>query len=133
MKKTKILLIDDEKATFNAISIIFAPDKYEINYCKTASEGCALVKNKKFDVILLDMLLPSENGLTTLDAINKKTSQKNVIILSAIDSAKTIREAFKRGCHDYIVKPFDPEILLSSVFEIIQPNSHQKGKYGTIS
>jgi DNA-binding response OmpR family regulator len=76
------------------------------------------VREKPFDLILLDLMLPDGSGYSVLEKLSK-SNKAPVIVISSNDTARAAREAFKNGAVDYICKPFDAHELISIVEENI--------------
>lgn len=67
------------------------------------------------DVVTLDMVMPNFDGLHALSGIRELDRNAAVVVVSALNQAARLKEAFKRGAADFLVKPFDPEILLNTL------------------
>lgn len=116
----KILIIEDEKILAEMYRDIFSQTGYEVSLAFTSEEGVELVKKEKPDLILLDILLPKENGIFFLKKIKKnpQTSSISVVALSNYDEPRTRKEAESLGIKAYLLKTdFTPQELVEKVKE----------------
>lgn len=102
----KILLIEDEKILAEMYKDKFTQAGFEIFLAFDSREGLALAKKEKPDLIVLDILLPRENGIIFLTWLRKEPeiSSTPVIAFSNYDNPETKRQAFKLGVKDYLIK-----------------------------
>jgi DNA-binding NtrC family response regulator len=117
-----ILLVDDEPSarygTRRALE-----SKYKIFEAGSADEARVAIDLQSPDLVLLDMVMPGEDGLAFLRSLRESENPTPVLVVSALDSAKTAVEALKQGASDYIVKGFDIEELRHRVANILQLSS----------
>jgi DNA-binding NtrC family response regulator len=122
MSVRTILLVDDEPTarygTRRALE-----SKYKIVEAGSAAEARAGLDTARPDLILLDMVMPDEDGLAFLRSLRAAGNQTPVLVVSALDSASTAIEALRAGAQDYIVKGFDIEELRHRVAAILQSSS----------
>lgn len=114
----KIILIDDDEAIFHTISIVLSKPEYDLVYFKDTASALQYLRRagSKVDLIILDIMIPDQSGLEFLDALGHRKSAIPVIVISALDSARTAVEALKKGAADYLTKPF----TLESIKEMIR-------------
>ncbi len=117
-----ILLVDDE-ATARYGTRRALESKYKIVEAGSAKEARAGLEAAKPDLILLDMVMPEEDGLTFLRGLRAAGNATPVLVVSALDTASTAVEALRSGAQDYIVKGFDIEELRHRVASILQASS----------
>ncbi len=116
--KKKILLIEDEKEMAEMYRDVFKRAGFEIKLALTAEEGWELLEKEQFDLILLDLLLPKESGLSFLKRLreNEKTEKLPVVVLSNYDAADTRDKAFELGIEAYLMKAnFVPKTLVKEI------------------
>jgi DNA-binding NtrC family response regulator len=117
-----ILLVDDEPAARYGTRRVLE-SQYKIIEAGSAKEARAGLDAAKPDLILLDMVMPEEDGLTFLRGLRAAGNHTPVLVVSALDSAGTAVEALRSGAQDYIVKGFDIEELRHRVASILQTSS----------
>lgn len=114
----KILIIEDEKILAEMYQDKFSEAGFKVSLAFASEEGINLAKKEKPDLILLDILLPRENGIQFLLRLRKipEISQIPVVALSNYDEPKTKKEAEKLGAKDYLIKTeFTPTQLIEKI------------------
>ena len=114
----KILIIEDEKILTEMYKDKFLQAGFEVLLAKDAREGLGVVKREKPDLILLDILLPKEDGVTFLKwfKADPKISFIPVIAFSNYDDPKTKKEALELGVKEYLIKAnYTPEEIVQIV------------------
>lgn len=110
----KILLIEDEPDIRRILQLCLEKkEKYILKYCATGGEALKKIKSFTPDLILLDMILPDMDGLSTLRELRKhpKLNQTPIIFMTAKAQPNEYAQYTKAGAIDVIIKPFDPMIL----------------------
>lgn len=109
----KILIIEDEKNIVELIQDTLRLGNYDTDYELDGEKGLKKANSCKYDLILLDVMLPKINGFDVIkNLINKNTP---VIFLSAKNDVGSIVKGLKIGAQDYITKPFEPLELLARI------------------
>lgn len=121
----KILIVDDEKPICDLIDINLSAAGY---HCKTVQDGMEaidIIEKEKFDLILLDIMLPGADGYDIMEYI--KPLKIPVIFITAKHEVKDRVKGLKLGAEDYLVKPFDVVELVARV-EVVLRRFHKTGK-----
>lgn len=121
MKKTNVLMIDDNIELVTMVEEYFSEHE-EINISLTAHngvEGLDLIENSqdKYDVILLDLIMPKKDGMQVLKEMHEKGMQKKVIVLTSFNTQDVIRQASELGISYFILKPFELSDLEKRILE----------------
>jgi DNA-binding response OmpR family regulator len=113
----KILIIDDETELVEMLRLRLESNGYKVISAFNGEEGLERVDKEKPDLILLDIMMPGIDGFGALARLknNDATSSIPVIMLTARSETSSILEAQRSFADDYIVKPFDPQELLSLI------------------
>jgi two-component system nitrogen regulation response regulator NtrX len=111
--------VDDEAAARYGVRRALE-NKYKISEAESAAAARVLIASDAPELILLDLVMPGEDGLTLLRWIRANEIETPVLVVSALDSAKTAVDALHSGAADYIVKGFDIEELRKRVANILQ-------------
>lgn len=114
----KILLIEDEEVMAEMYRDQFKASGFDMVLAFTAREGLEKAKKEKPDLILLDILLPTENGISFLNKMRKdpEIAKITVVALSNYDEPKTKKEAFELGAKAYLIKTdFTPKELVEEI------------------
>lgn len=108
----KILVIEDDKKVAQALKKGLESERYEVELAQTGEEGFFLISARKFDLIILDLMLPGRDGLEILAAVRGRNDKTPVLILTAKDAVEDKVVGLDAGADDYLVKPFAfPELL----------------------
>jgi len=112
----KILYIEDNKDTAEAVKIILDNAGYETKIASCGKDGIKLIKKEEFDLILLDIMLPDMSGRDIFATLSKEKTEAKFAFLSAIPvSSERMQELKKAGVSDYITKPFTKEDLIERI------------------
>lgn len=110
-----IHLIDDEPIIHDVLGQILETEGYSVEISSSGEEALKKFEEQKFDLILLDLLMPGINGLEALKQIKKIDPEAMVIIITAYASVESALAAIKMGAYDYIQKPFKNDELLMTI------------------
>jgi DNA-binding response OmpR family regulator len=104
--KKKILVVEDETILLKALNISLLQSGYEVFSAEDGEAGLKLAKDKKPDLILLDIMLPKKDGFEVLKDLKKTSSTKSipVIILSNLGQDTDIKKGLGLGAKDYLIK-----------------------------
>lgn len=126
IEKSKMLVIDDLKLSRTVLCEMFQ-DKYEVIEAKNGKQGITLLEEHCEDItiILLDMIMPEMGGEEFLVEKNKMIAAQNipVIVISSEKASDIQLSMLKMGVNDYITKPFDPDLVMQRVENVIEYNS----------
>lgn len=102
----KILIIEDEKILAEMYRDKFIREGFKVILASESQQGLELAKKEKPDLIILDILLPKENGIVFLQKLRKepKISSIPVVAFSNFDDRRTKKEAERLGIKDYLIK-----------------------------
>ncbi|ACO85581.1 XRE family transcriptional regulator [Clostridium botulinum] len=113
-KKAKILVVEDDNDINKLLCSIFENKGYKSRAAFSGTEALMCVENEKWDMILLDLMIPGISGEEAILKIRKITKAP-IIIVSAKTSKKTKLELLEKGADDFICKPFDPDEVVARV------------------
>lgn len=121
--KIKILIVDDNKDFCNIMSeYLTKQDGIEvIGIANNGNEALELIPEKLPDLIILDIIMPHLDGLGVLESLNDMELNKfpKIVILSAVGQDKITQRAIRLGADYYMVKPFDFEILVERIRQMV--------------
>lgn len=108
----KILIIEDDKKVAQALEKGLESEHYDVEVAYAGKEGFFLVNSQKFDLVLLDLMLPGRDGLEILKALRRRQDMTPVLILTAKDAVEDRVIGLDSGADDYLIKPFAfPELV----------------------
>lgn len=119
MAKEKVLVVDDEEVIRISISNVLG-DNYDVELAASGKEAFEKIKEKRFDVVLLDIKMPGMSGLEALIDIKLASPPTAVIMVSALDMADTAWKAFQGGAVSYITKPFKGDDLIREIEKVLE-------------
>ena len=112
--KKNILIVEDEAAISRFLQLELEHENYDCSVCADGREALGLALERNFDLIILDVMLPSLNGIEVLRRL-RQTKQTPVIILTARDQVVDKVTGLDIGADDYMTKPFAIEELLARI------------------
>ncbi|MDY4735252.1 response regulator transcription factor [Terrisporobacter sp.] len=115
----KILVVEDNKKLLQTIEKEIIKH-FEVKCCEDGEEALYLIKQGIYDLVVLDLMLPSLSGLEVLKNIRKDHIDTPVLILTAKESLDEKMEAFSVGANDYLTKPFYMEELIARIYAILR-------------
>lgn len=124
----KILIVEDEVALADSIGDNLRSKGYEVYCAYDGSKGFDYITDRKFDLILLDLMLPRISGLEILERMRKAKNNTPVIILTALDSVEDKVAGLDCGANDYMTKPFSTEELLARIRVYERKNTNTSPK-----
>ena len=108
--KNNILVVDDDKRLRELIKDYLNDKNLDVYLCEDFLEAKEIISYISFDIIILDRMMPSGDGINLIEIIKNK-SDTPVIMLTAMGQDSNRIEGLKTGADDYLSKPFDPEEL----------------------
>ena len=115
----KILIVDDEKAIRESVSLVLAEEGHETNIAADGNEALELLNKDNFDVMITDLKMPGMDGMKLVEKCLQICPQTSVIIITAHASVESAIEALRMGAFDYILKPFDFDDLILKVNRLL--------------
>ena len=125
----KILVVEDEKDLARAIRAILEFSKYSVTIAYNGQEALDEVKKQKFDVILMDVMMPIMDGITALKEMRKTGINTPIIMLTAKSQIDDKVEGLDSGANDYLTKPFDKKELLARIRALTRNSEEEKEKF----
>ena len=111
-----ILLVDDEEHFLSTAELILNSNRItNVEICKDSSKCLALLKQREYSLVVLDINMPKISGKELLPIILENFPEMVIIIITAINDVENAVECMKLGAFDYLVKPIDEERLLSPI------------------
>jgi DNA-binding NtrC family response regulator len=107
MPVPRVLVIDDDRSVLHVFKQVFHEADVLLLTANTAAEGLTTVVEAKPDVVILDIMLPDQSGLETVEQIYRHDPKVPVIFITSGGTSDTAIEAMKLGAYDYLLKPLD--------------------------
>ncbi len=125
--KGKILIIDDDVLNSELMDKILSKLDHEITTANNATDALKHIRSSKFDLVLLDIIMPDINGIELLQKIKKNNDyyETPIIMLSALDDLNSIVDCINLGAADYITKPIDKFILQARINNCLEKKEYR--------
>lgn len=122
--KAHLLLVDDDKRILSLLSTYLSKNNFLVSSARNSIEARSLLNYFEFDLLIIDIMMPGENGLNLLKSIRKQTNVP-AIFLSAKGESKDKISGLEIGADDYLSKPFEPKELLLRLERLLLRNNRK--------
>jgi CheY-like chemotaxis protein/signal transduction histidine kinase len=122
--KLKVLIVDDNKLNLLVADKILSKENFDCTTIDNGFEAIELVRENKYDVILMDINMPKLNGIGTTKRIREFDTKTPIIALTAVDVTQLNRQIVQAGLNDYILKPYNKNHLLEMIHRHIDNPIH---------
>jgi two-component system copper resistance phosphate regulon response regulator CusR len=116
-KGKKILIVEDERPLAHALELKMTHEGYDVHVSGNGDEGLKEATTGKYDLILLDLIMPGVDGFAILKELQNKKSHTKVIVLSNLGQDEDRKKAAELGAKDYLVKANVP---LSDIVKVVK-------------
>ena len=116
----RILLVEDEPGLVMTLSDLLGAEGYEVESATDGPAGLSKALKEKFDLIVLDVMLPGKNGLEVCRELRQQGSEVAVLMLTAKTQLYDRVAGLKIGADDYLTKPFEPPELLARIEALLR-------------
>lgn len=127
-EKSKVLLVEDDTNFGQVLKNYLELNDFVVELARDGILGLAAFRREKFDICLLDVMMPNMDGFTLAEEIRNVDPEIPLFFLSAKSMKEDILKGYKLGADDYITKPFDSEILLQKIKAILKRNQELQEK-----
>jgi DNA-binding response OmpR family regulator len=119
-RKAKILLLEDDPNLGRMVQEHLQMNGYQVDLCTDGLAGIETARDNKFDLCLVDIMLPKLDGFSFAEQFRRRNSDTPFIFLTARSLKEDRIRGFKTGCDDYITKPFSIEELLLRIDAVLR-------------
>jgi DNA-binding response OmpR family regulator len=127
-EKYKVLLVEDDPNFGQVLKNYLELNDFVVELARDGILGLAAFRREKFDICLLDVMMPNMDGFTLAEEIRNVDPDIPLFFLSAKSMKEDILSGYKLGADDYITKPFDSEVLLHKIKAILKRNQELQDK-----
>ena len=114
-----ILVVDDEQDLLTMVSLCLKQSNYQVSLATSAADAYRLILDHEFDVIISDVMMPGEDGISFLSKVHLHQPEVPVIIMTGLARLDVVVNAIKNGAFDFIHKPFDFSYLRKVVAKAV--------------
>lgn len=124
----KILVVDDDLNIQEMLNAGLSRYGYVVTVSSSAIDALSLIEKFKFDLVIIDVMMPDIDGITLCKTIRNmdKSADVPIIILTALSDAETMNDALLFGAVDYVVKPFDIRTLREKIASAVNKSQARK-------
>lgn len=115
----KVLVIDDDKELCALIKRSVLTENIEADCCSSGKEGLEKLREKDYQLVVLDVMMPGMDGFETLEQIRKESNLPILMFTSKNDSVSKVR-GLRAGADDYLTKPFDMDELIARILSLVR-------------
>ncbi|TVP87192.1 MAG: DNA-binding response regulator [Alkalicoccus sp.] len=126
-----ILAVDDEEQMLDLITACLKGTSRMITGVSDANQAAAMLQQKKYDLVLLDIMMPEKSGWELLEEIRRLEDPPPVIMLTALGETNHVVRGLQRGADDYVTKPFEPSELAARIEAVLRRGSTKSEKITT--
>lgn len=121
-KKYSIAIVDDEMEILNLLSRFLSRNpSFSVSTYSNPLSALSSLETNKFDVVLLDIMMPQMNGLEVLEKMKTKNQNQKVIMMTAYSTLDKVLKSHKEGATNYVMKPFDSlQNLEKKILEVLE-------------
>lgn len=111
----KILVVDDSPDILETVANILKTASLKYTVTLSGAEALAIMEKEVFSLVISDLMMPEMDGIQLLGRIKASWPDTEVIIVTAYGSIRSAVEAIQKGAYNYILKPFEPEVMLNQI------------------
>lgn len=117
---TKIMIVDDAQFMRVRISKLLSGHGYDVVEAEDGNQAVTVYQMASPDAVLMDVTMPEKDGLQALTEIRRFDPKAKVIMLTALGQESMVVQAIQAGARDYVVKPFDPDRIMTSLQKVLR-------------
>jgi len=125
--KAKILVVEDDPSILRGLTDVFVFNGFQVAGVEDGGEGLAKALEETYDLIVLDVMLPTRDGFAICQEVRKEKPGQAIIMLTAKGSEHDIITGFKAGADDYVTKPFSLRELMVRVEALLRRSGKHLG------
>lgn len=115
----RILVVDDDPTVLKSCHRVLEPEGFEVRLVPSADEALEAMRQADFALLLIDVKMPTHDGMYLMREIKKEWPDKPIILMSGYDTTQTVEEAAEMGAATFIPKPFTPDELLDAIHKVM--------------
>ena len=116
----RIIVVDDDTAILELVTLLLSRRSYQVSTASDARTALDLIARNRPELVLLDYMMPDQDGLKTLRTIREQFPDTSVIMFSGQGSEEIVAELMKAGASEYLLKPFNNRTLLDRVDGVLR-------------
>lgn len=127
-----LLVVDDDKRIRDLLRRYLVREGFLVTSASDAEHARRLIAGLRFDLIILDVMMPGESGFDLTRALRRQKLSTPILILSARGEVEDTLEGFRAKADDYVQKPFEPEVLMERIHALLRRRAARKSGAGEL-
>lgn len=123
-----ILLAEDDEALNRIVHSYLVRNGYSVRACPNGEEALAAFERGQFDLLISDIMMPGLDGFALAEAVRAVNADMPILFMSALDDKPSKQYGYKLGIDDYVVKPFDIDLLMLKIGALLRRANIEKSK-----
>lgn len=124
----KILVVEDDKALNDIVKSYLIDSGYDAVSCFDGSEALNRLERERFDLIVSDVMMPGADGFALAKKVRESDQQIPILFMTALDDKPSKQLGYRLGIDDYVVKPFDCDLLMLRVGALLRRANIERSK-----
>jgi two-component system phosphate regulon response regulator PhoB len=120
-----VLVVEDETEIRELMALHLLRQGFKVQECTSAEEAQQKIQTQKYNLVILDWMLPGTSGFDFLKQMKRSLLQSSVLMVTAKTEPQDIVEGLEAGADDYLTKPFDPGVFLARVRSLLRRSAQQ--------
>lgn len=120
MSQARVLAVDDQRYFRELIEGLLAEEGYAVQTAASGEEALHVLEREDFDVVVTDLVMPGIDGTQLVERLRERRPDQDIVMVTGVADVKTAVTAMKLGVTDYILKPFDRDVLVRSLKVILE-------------
>ena len=129
-KQMKILWVDDEIDLLKSFVFFLEERNYDVDTCNNGNDAIEKVLENKYDMVILDEMMPGLDGLTTLQEIKRINPSIPIIMVTKSEEEGLMDKAIASQIADYLIKPINPNQIIMAIKKIFQADEIRANQIG---
>jgi DNA-binding NtrC family response regulator len=122
----KALIVDDDQIVLDSCRRVLEAEGFVVYLVPGAEKALAVLeKNTTFDLLLIDVKMPEQDGMYLMRKVKDKLPAVPIIIMSGYPTSETIADGLQLGAKEFIAKPFTPDELIETVRKVMGRREHR--------
>jgi DNA-binding NtrC family response regulator len=123
--KKNILIVDDDRVVLSSCKRILESEGYAVSLTASAKEAVQMLEEKKFDLLLVDVIMPEYDGMYLIGKVRENSSHLPILVMSGYPTPETISSGMRMGATHFIAKPFTPDELIAAVHKAFEEGQEE--------
>src|SRR3989339_1108209 len=120
MREERILVVDDDQSIRELAKKILSKEGFSVEHANNGSEAVSLLRKSRFDLVITDLSMPVMSGEDLLAVVKADYPDTEVIVMTTYPTIDTAVNTLKLGAYDYIIKPFNFDLMLSVINRVLE-------------